>query len=399
MPARIVVTHSTAMDEASAARELAAKLRQQAGGSPVRGGLVYCTVGVRTPALQKALVEQLPGVPFIGATSCVGVGSAEGFRTERIVSALWLVGDGFRFGVSALSRGGDVRGQGRELANDALKSGLIPAEAARFAVVHATPGSEESLLAGLYDVLPRRTVLVGGSAADNDISGQWSVWSSEGVHTTGAVLAVCDWPWRLTAMCQGGYLVTRHRGTVTRASGRTVYTIDGRPAADVYNEWLDGKLKSFLETGGTVLSSTTLCPLGVPRTMDGLETHVVVHPEKVLVPERALTLFADVKEGEQLVLMRSTEGALVKQSGQLTEWALGSSGLQKDKLAGALLVYCAGCMLTIQKQVPDMLGDFQRVVGQTPYLSVFTFGEQGCVMPQRAEHGNLMTSVLLLGNA
>jgi hypothetical protein len=210
---------------------------------------------------------------------------------------------------------------------------------------------------------------------------------------------VCDWPWRLTAMCQGGYLVTRHRGTVTRASGRTVYTIDGRPAADVYNEWLDGKLKSFLETGGTVLSSTTLCPLGVPRTMDGLETHVVLHPEKVLVPERALTLFADVKEGEQLVLMRSTEGALVKQSGQLTEWALGSSGLQKDKLAGALLVYCAGCMLTIQKQVPDMLGDFQRVVGQTPYLSVFTFGEQGCVMPQRAEHGNLMTSVLLLGNA
>jgi hypothetical protein len=399
MSARIVVTHSTAMDEASAARELVTQLRQQAAGAQVRGGFVYCTVGIQTPALQKALVEQLPGVPFVGATSCLGVGSAEGFRTERIVSALWLVGEGFRFGVSALARNGDVRAQGRELASNALKDGHIPPEAARFAIVHATPGSEESLLAGLYDVLPKRTLLVGGSAADNDITGQWSVWSSAGVHRTGAVLAVCDWPWRLTAMCQGGYLVTRHRGVVTRASGRTVYTIDGRPAAEVYNEWLGGTLKPFLQTGGTVLGNTTLCPLGVPRTMDGLETHVVVHPEKVLLPERALTLFADVKEGEQLVLMRSTEGALVKQSGQLAEWALGSSGLTPDKLAGALLVYCAGCMLTIQKQVPDMLRDFQRTVGQTPFVSVFTFGEQGCVMPQRPEHGNLMTSVLLLGNS
>lgn len=399
MPARIVVTHSIAVDEASAARELAAQLREQSAGAPVRGGLIYCTAGVQTPALQRALVEQLPGVPFIGATSCMGVGSSEGFRTERIVSALWLVGDGFRFGVSGLARGNEVRGQGRELAGNALKAGAIPAEAARFAVVHATPGSEEALLAGLYDVLPRRTLLVGGSAADDDISGQWSVFSSAGVHKTGAVVAVCDWPWKLTAMCQGGYLVTRHRGTVTRASGRTVYTIDGRPAADVYNEWLDGQLKPFLQTGGTVLGNTTLSPFGVPRSMEGLETHVIVHPEKVLVPERALTLFADVKEGEQLILMRSTQGALVRQSAQLAEWAMGSSGLQRDMLAGALLVYCAGCMLAIQKQVPDMLGDFQRVLGPTPYLSVFTFGEQGCVMPQRAEHGNLMTSLLLLGNA
>ncbi|MBZ4416561.1 FIST signal transduction protein [Myxococcus sp. RHSTA-1-4] len=398
MAARIVVSLSTAADEASAARELVTQLRQQAAGAPVRGGLVYSTIGFQAAALQKALVEQLPGVPFVGATSCLGVGSTQGFRTERAVSAFWFVGDGFRFGVSASARTGDVRGQGRALAQHALQQGHIPPDAARFAVVHATPGEEEALLSGLSDVLPRRTLFIGGSAADNDISGQWSVWSSDGVHRTGAVLAVCDWPWRLTAICQGGYLVTRRQGTVTRAKGRTVYTIDGRPAAEVYNEWLDGQLEPFLRTGGSVLGKTTLCPLGVSRKMEGLETHVVVHPEKVLLPERALTLFADVREGEQVTLMRSTTGALVEQSGRVAEWAMGSSGLTRDELAGALLVYCAGCMLTIEKQVPDMLRRFQQAVGQTPFVSLFTFGEQGCVMPERPEHGNLMTSLLLLGN-
>jgi hypothetical protein len=398
MAARIVVSISTASDEAQAASELASKLRQQAAGAPVGGGLVYATAGVRTEALQRALVEQLPGVPFIGATSCQGVGSPEGFHTERVVSALWFVGDGFRFGVSASARPADVREQGRALAREALRQGNIPPEDARFAVVHATPGEEESLLAGFTDVLPRRTLLVGGSAADNDISGQWSVWSSTGFHSTGAVLAVCDWPWRLSAICQGGYLVTRRQGVVTRAEGRTLYTIDGRPAAEVYNEWLDGQLQPFLESGGTVLGKTTLCPLGVPRQTDGYDTHLIVHPEKVLLPERALTLFADVKEGERVVLMRSTEGTLVTQGGRMAEWALGSSGIPRNELAGAILVYCAGCMLTIQKHIPEMLQGFQRVVGQTPYVSLFTFGEQGCVMPERPEHGNLMTSLLLLGN-
>lgn len=398
MPARIVVSVSTASDEARAAREVAEKLREQSGGAPVRGGLVYTTVGLDTEALRRALVEHLPGVPFIGTTSCQGLGSPEGFHTGPVVSSLWFVGDGFRFGVAASARQDDVREQGQALARQALQQGDIPPADARFAVVHATPGEEEALLAGFSDVLPKRTLLVGGSAADNDISGHWSVWSSAGVHRSGAVLAVCDWPWRLTAICQGGYLVTRRQGVVTRAKGRTVYTIDGRPAAEVYNEWLDGQLQPYLESGGTVLGATTLCPLGVPRQMDGHDTQLIVHPEKVLLPERALTLFADVKEGERLVLMRSTEGTLVTQGGRMAEWALGSSGIPRNELAGAILVYCAGCMLTIQKQIPEMLQGFQRVVGQTPFVSLFTFGEQGCVMPERPEHGNLMTSLLLLGN-
>ncbi len=393
-----VVTATAAADEQQAIRETLDQLRAKAGSAAIRGGLLFHTIGYDAAQLQALLREGLPGVPLLGATECAGTGvTGGGFKTGKSLVGWWLAGDGFRFGVAAAEKLGDPVALGRQLANRALEAGGFGASQARFAIVNPTPGDEESILHGLYTELDRRVAIIGGSAADNDLSGQWRVWTHDFVSGNGVAVALCDWPWRIAINYQSGYLPTTKRGKVTRAEGRVIHEIDGQPAAEVYDTWLGGKLDSFLRDGGTVLGHTTMNPLGVTRGLfGGIEAYVLAHPERVIVPEKALRLFTRIKEGEEVVMMSTSPEALVARGANVARLALSRAGLQPEQIVGGLLVYCAGCMLAIQDKMPHLFADFERTIGGVPYVAYFPYGEQGCVLPRQVDHGNLMACVLLL---
>ncbi|HCF59357.1 MAG TPA: hypothetical protein DFS52_15360, partial [Myxococcales bacterium] len=211
-----VVTATAAADEQQAIRETLDQLRAKAGSAAIRGGLLFHTIGYDAAQLQALLREGLPGVPLLGATECAGTGvTGGGFKTGKSLVGWWLAGDGFRFGVAAAEKLGDPVALGRQLANRALEAGGFGASQARFAIVNPTPGDEESILHGLYTELDRRVAIIGGSAADNDLSGQWRVWTHDFVSGNGVAVALCDWPWRIAINYQSGYLPTTKRGKVT----------------------------------------------------------------------------------------------------------------------------------------------------------------------------------------
>jgi hypothetical protein len=394
-----IVTTSLAPTESEAVREMVARLQQRPGGAVVQGGLVYCTPHHDTEALTAELTRALPGVPFVGATSCQGVGSSHGWlHGARAVTALWLLGEGFRFGVASLPKARAGETMGRKLAERALANAGMGS--ARFALLHSTPGGEEDLVAGLQAALGRETVLLGGSAADEDLSGRWSVFSSEsGARTDGMVLAVCDWPGRIASSFRGGAMVTPFRGKVTAAQDRALLEIDHRPAAEVYNAWLEGKLSKALEEGGSVMPDTALHPLGVFRgKAQAPSGYILIHPEAILPREKSLLLFARVEEGEEVVLMSATRVGYAGRGASVAQRALMEGGMPASEVVGGLLLYCAGCMLTLQQETSEMLRAFSEAVAGAPFVCSFCFGEQGCALPGRADHGNLMTGVLLLGH-
>jgi hypothetical protein len=186
------------------------------------------------------------------------------------------------------------------------------------------------------------------------------------------------------------------RAVVTRAEGRTIFELDGKPAAQVYDGWLKNKLAAELKSGGNILAASTMTPLGVVRLHGGVETYLLAHPERILPRDGALTVFTQVHEGESVVLMRSSPTALVQRGANVGLRALEWGGLKPEQVQGALLIYCGGCLLGIQDRAAEMLEKFDGAVGRRPFLAGFCFGEQGCVVPGRPEHGNLMSSALLL---
>jgi hypothetical protein len=212
------------------------------------------------------------------------------------------------------------------------------------------------------------------------------------------VLAVVDWPGRVAASMQSTAMVTPQRGLVTKASGRTIFEIDGKPAAQVYNGWVGGSLARALRDGGNILNETSLQPLGVYRQQRGVGSYVLIHPETMVAETGALTAFKRVGVGEEVWLMKASRAGLIGRPASVVERLMIDARLPASQVLGAYLVYCAGCRLTVNEGTALMLAGFRGAVGNVPFTTGYFFGEQGCSLGGQVEHGNLMTGALLLGS-
>ena len=75
---------------------------------------------------------------------------------------------------------------------------------------------------------------------------------------------------------------------------------------------------------------------------------------------------------------------------------MAAGSLRGEEVAGAMVIYCAGCMLTVRERMDEVVASLQGALGQQPFLGLFSFGEQGCFLGGENRHGNLMISVLVL---
>lgn len=391
---RVASAQSSRRDPRGASLELAKALSAATEGVPIRGVLAYAGVGYDLDALRRALAEHLPGVAISGSTSCLGVGSQRGFSRAPAVTALALAGDDVRFGTALDAKSGPGRALGRRLAQRALDTaGLSPGDAT-FAVVHGAPGGDSDLLEGICEVLPPETQIIGGGSADDDLSGKWGVFDERVAGSDHVCVSVCSWPAGVASAYESGYMPTEHSAVVTRGDGRTIFELDGRPAIEVYDEWMGGALGS-IPPGEHLLAATTLSPLGIVRgEFVGIARYTLVHPERLL-RGGAITTFADVPVGERVHMMTTSERALVSRTSRVAGRALRQGRLAAFDVAGALLIYCAGCSLAVQDRADAILEAFGGEI-PAPFVAAFTFGEVGSVLPGRYDHANLMASVLLL---
>ncbi len=386
---------TTDPDSAAAIRKCFTDVREALGGEPSLL-VVYPTVGHDLEAIAAGLREIAPGIPTHGATTCLGVMNDEGFSGNDGVG-LGLFGlrdpDG-DYGVAVRPLGDDPQAAGREALLAAIAAADREGEPPELVWIASEPGSEEAVLKGFKEILGVRVPIAGGSAADNDVTGGWSEIANGQVYRGVVVVTVMYPSTPLRFAFHSGYSATEHSGVVTKAEGRTLHEIDGRPAAVVYNEWTDGVIEEHLG-GGNVLSTTSLHPLGrVSGEHWGMPYHRLSHPDSV-TPEGGLTLFTEVSVGDRLVQMVGTKEHLLTRAGRVAKAAMNSANLTTDALAGALVVYCAGCMLAVQDQIPEVAAGISAELGGRPFLGTFTFGEQGCFANHESYHGNLMISVVV----
>lgn len=261
-------------------------------------------------------------------------------------------------------------------------------------LMHATPGFEERVLDGIKDVFGNEVPVYGGSAGDDDLTGKWEVFYNGQIISTGFLLV--GFSGKAFGHFLSGYLPTDKRGIITRAEGRIIYEIDGKPAALVYNEWTNGLIEKYLDKGGVILADTTLRPIGrvIGKTF-GFPKYLLSHPHMVIPESKALTFFTEFKEGDEIVLMSGTKDALLKRTKQVVDMSL--RGKDFKRLKGAILIYCAGCVGVVIDEVDKAIENFKDELGKgVPFIGCATFGEQGCFLPERDNrHGNLMANTII----
>ncbi len=383
---------STDADADSAAREAFGRLKA-ACDAPLSLLVVHATVAYPPEALVDALRALAPGVPIHGGSTCAGVMTQDGFHGE------WGIGLGL-FGLhdpsGAYGVGAAVIGDSPERAASAACAAALaragrPGEVPAVVLMSAAAGAEERLLSGVEAFFGPRVVVVGGTAGDMFVGEDAWQLTDAGVHRGAVAIAALFTSGECVGSFHNGYEPTDRRGRVTRADGRTVFEIDGRPASEVYDAWTGGLATRWAETGGgEVVADITLHPIGrVIGRAGGLPYHLLAHPQR-LDPSGALSFLTTLPEGEEIVLMRGSRETLTTRAGRVVRSALESGDVDLDDVAGGLVVYCAGCMLTVYDRMAEVAESVRAAMPDRPFLGFFVLGEQGCFPGGENRHGNQM---------
>ena len=332
-----------------------------------------------------------------GATSCLGAMTMDGATDGA--TAFAVVDPQGAYGTALVEAKSDMRSASADAALRALIAADRLGEIPDLVWVSATPGAEEDVLAGIEDVVGEDVPIIGGSAADNSVAGDWFVFDAVQSATSGVVVSVLFPSVPISFAYQNGYSPTDNAGTVTKIDGRKLIEIDHKPAMDVYSEWTGGAVRNSKDTpeGAAILSDSTMWPLGREIGEPGdIPFHLLAHPAVAHV-DGSMDLFASVDEGERVILMHGTRKGLVERAGRVSDLRV----RQRDDLSkqplGALMIYCGGCMLSVREQLGEVVGGVNDALGGAPFLGAFTFGEQGNLIRGGNRHGNLMISCIVFG--
>jgi hypothetical protein len=136
-----------------------------------------CTVAHKAADVAKEFGKLLPGVPIHGITSSAAILQPGGATPDGVGCLLIEAAEG-SFATGFASDGSATA------AATALKVKMATPKAL---ILGATPGAEEGALLELAEIFPGVPVY-GGTAADNDVSGKWSVFSESGASAKGLSL-------------------------------------------------------------------------------------------------------------------------------------------------------------------------------------------------------------------
>lgn len=361
-------------------------------------------------AIVDSLKTLLPDTPIHGLTSSGAVLTTSGSLAKGFGVLLLSSDEPGTFATAYDKQDGTK-------AVAALKDKMLQPQAI---FMSATPGAEEAIVETLASEFPDVPVF-GGTAADDDLSGQWKVLSSDDFSGTGVSLVGIGEGVKFGASMEGPYTVpTKDFAVATKTDGRRVYEIDGKPAADYFAEKIDD-VKDQVENGGLVLPQTAQTPIGIRQPLKGLVKQIeskipllkrLVDADKDYEyitahlaafgggDEKYVDFFVPIPEGSQLVMMDSGDGPSTGY-GQAMEDALEHAqfNLGEDtKPKAGLMVFCGGMAIAVGDQLDSGIATVAPQLEGVPVMGMACFGEQGQLpLSGKNVQRNLSTGFVLFG--
>jgi len=399
-------------DEKTAAEEAVARMEEKMGEKKPNFLIVYSETRYDNRIISEELNRLLgPDIKIYGWTSLVGSVDPQGLHPLSILgfsSARLEVGVGgcSLEEVSYPGEGGskdEIFRTTEEAAKRAASRALVDAgklktEKPRFVLIsgatYLLPGTlknpvEERYIEGIESVVGKDVPIIGGLAADSLAQGNEKVFVNDKIYDFGSVAAAVVYTDLEVGLATdlkvgysflGGFTPTTKKAIATKAEGHLVYELDGRPCAEVYDEWTEGALGNRINTTDWVIDYTALHPLSkkisetgeIPGYYNKL-IHYFNNPEKGLCK-----VACEVEEGDTLYLLDGTPNMFVNRGALTARLARARAGLSRDEIAGGYMVFCAGCFLTIPSEdYPRIYNAINDVLGGTPFIGGYEFGGFG----------------------
>lgn len=312
-------------------------------GSKANTLIVFGSTQFDQDELIRGVGETAPECVIIGC-STAGEISSEGFSTEKSVVIMALSSDQVRF----------WGGIGHHILWNPEKAGEDCANALQYdshgyvtsclTFLDVLSGNGDATLAGVFRKLGSSFPVYGGAAADDLLFFQTYQYLQNKAYRGSIVGLGLSGDYHAVGVMMHGFLPIGIARKVTRAEGTTLFELDGKPAATIYEEYFGEEHLSELH-GGLLTSLAISYPLGIfmPDSNDViLRTPVLVDKngamtftaDVALAPDAEVRLMiSDVESGLETARIAATE-VLKKLNGKPPKAVIIVNSSSRKKMLG-----------------------------------------------------------------
>src|SRR5215204_3481013 len=386
-----------------AGREAAEQALQKAGVDKPDFVFMFGSIGYDQRSLVRVVREATAGAPLSG---CSAEGTIDGDNADEsgfsvVVTALsseelrWH--NGLAAGLEA-----DSRAVGQRVAKDLLPHlsadtiGLFVFPDGLKDFVVPTNNLVDNFFAGLEENLPSEWFLPmwggGANVSFNNMTSPTYQYCDDEVTTDGVSYALLSGEaragWAISHACIpiGGERI------VTRSKGNIIYEIDGKPAMEVFEEYLpEGALTHDRDWFRYVIS-LSLC-FRAPNYMKD-EEYVVRGMPSVSMADGSITVQTEVQEGTSVWLSSRDKEKVSNGFDRMAAQIKEQLGGEKPKLVFQFECGTRGRMMFRDQEKLQLLKRFRQSLDlDAPWAGFYTVGEIGPVEEHNLRH--LYTSVVL----
>lgn len=369
------------VEERDALDEALQQARAGLSGPP-KGALLYVSTSYDAQRLLDLLAERLPGVPLVGCTAS-GILTERGHHADDAILLVLFGGD-----ISCAAFVGQGASQDGYTVGHATAARALEAQPnTRLILVHpegvGVDGS--AIVRGVQAGAPG-VVVVGGCASETStLSSTRQFFGRELLQDAVPLLAIAgDFEVGVAKGC--GWKPVGRRMKVTKATGRAVQQVDGKPTREVLREY----------TGMTSMAAMAETPFAVFPT-PGQPDFYLRAAERMDDATGELLFLAEVPEGAEIQLTMATPDQVLDGADESALASLAAYPGQRP--SGALVVSCAARKWLLSSRVQE---EAQRhgarlggVAAGVPVVGFYSHGEIA-PLPQRGSEFHNQTCVTLL---
>ncbi len=376
-----------------AGREAAEQALRNAGVSKPDFVFMFATVGYDQHSVLRAVREATGGAPLSG---CSGEGTINGDEADEsnysvVVMAISSEELRWRNGLATGLRA-DSWTAGQRVAQE-LSSDLSADAVGLFVFPDGLTANVDQLLAGLEGDLStdRFLPIWGGTTGDNLAMRQTYQYCDDEVVSDRVAYALLSGEAKASWDIGISYIPIGSERTVTRSQGNVIYEIDGRPALEVFQEYLPDP--ALAEHWGLRLANTFALGFRAPSYIKD-EDYIFRGINSVNTAEGSLTLATEVQEGTSVWFSSRNQEKVTTGLDLMATQIKEQLGDTQPKLVFHFDCTARGKIMFRDQEKLRNLRRFRQAVGpEVPWAGFYTFGEIGPVSQHNCYHN--YTAVVL----
>jgi hypothetical protein len=344
----------------------------QAAGSALRGDdpklvVVFCSDAYDLPELLAGVRERTGDVPLIG---CSTAGEfANGGPCERSVVVTVLGGSGFRVCTrAAVTAPYSLREAGANVAR-AVRGVAGCEHRVLMLLSDGLAGDQQELVRGVYGVVGAEVPLVGGCAGDDLKLVRTFQLHNDRILSDAVVAAAIGSDAPLGIGVRHGWQRSGEPVVVTRSAGDRVYTLDHRPALDVYLEHLGAPPEARVP-GRAFTRFALMHPLGLARRRGEAHARGIAGAD---FGSRSLICIAPVPQGALTWFMHGDDDSVLAATDAACADALQALG--DHPALGMIAFDCSARRGILGSGVQTEADRLSANARGAPVAGIYTFGE------------------------